>query len=148
MHWPSYVEKTFYQFCAEQKNCPPNLLAALKNSPRTTMFLKNLSEEISKAERLVHKRRGRPLKLKTIRDTIIDMSALLLRGIEKEANTNVLSDIEKSKIKAEEDYLKDLEATVDGKPQGEFKDLEITEVTPEVGDEHRTAKERGQANTI
>lgn len=149
MHWPSYVETTFYKFCESQNNCPPNLMAALKSSPRTKMFLKNLGEEISKAERLVHRRRGYPLKLITIQNTIWDMSKLLLRGIEKEANNNVISAAEKSRIRAKEDYLKDLEATVDGNPQGEFAELEITEVEPEVGDEHRTAKERiGQAAKI
>ena len=62
MHWPTHVNKVFYNYIDHADNCPPNLIAALRNSDRTKMFLKNLSEEVSKAERLVHKRRGTPTK--------------------------------------------------------------------------------------
>lgn len=148
MHWPSYVEKTFYRFCESQDNCPPALMASLKSSPRTKMFLINLSEQISKAERLVHKRRGRPLKLLTIQTTIEDMSKLLLRGIKKEADTRAMSDAEKNRIRAGEDYLKDLEATVSGNPQGEFAELEVTEVEPEKEDYNKSAADRGKTNNI
>lgn len=143
MHWPSYVNKTFYEFCSYQTNCSPNLLAALKDSPRTTMFLKNLAEQISKAERLVHKRRGTPVKIETIRSLIIDMSKLLLRGIEKEANNKVISEAERSRIKAEEDYIKDLDAASEGIAQGAFEGLEI-----EAGETKVTTEKRagGQAD--
>lgn len=141
MHWPSYVEKTFYNFCESADNCPPELIKSLKNSPRTKVFLHNLSEEISKAERLVTVRRGRPLKLSTIQATIWDMSRLLLRGIEREATKRIQSEAEKKREQKEADYLKDLEATVDGNPQGEFEELEVTEIEPEE-DQTKSAKER------
>jgi len=145
MHWPTYVKKEFYICCSEQKNCPTELIKALKHSPRTKKFLENLSREISKAERLVHKRRGTPLKLSTIRLCIHDMTKVLIRGIELEANAKLQSDSERYRLQVERDYYADLRATVDGKPQGVFEELDI--VTTETEESKQTrASERGKTS--
>lgn len=145
MDWPRYVKREFNAFCKSQNNCSPALFASLKNSPRTKYFLKNLSEEISKAERLVHKRRGRALKLETIRLTIHDMTRLLLRGIEKEATNRVKSEADKSREKSKLDYLKDLEATSEGNPSGDFEGLEI-EFSETKESKQTRASERGSTD--
>ena len=125
MDWPKFVRKEFEVFCDQATNCPPALIAALRSSPRTKTFIHNLAEEISRSERLVHKRRGFPLKLQTIRHAVQDMTKFLLRGIEREANNKITSDAEKSRQKAEVDYVKDLEATSEGNPSGDFEGLDI-----------------------
>ena len=66
------------------------------------------------------------------------MSKLLLRGIEKEANNKVISDAERTRVKAEEDYIKDLDAATEGIAQGEFEGLDI-----EVGETKVTEEKRG-----
>lgn len=127
MHWPSYVEKKFYLFLENTDKCPPDLIRSLKTSDKTKPFLANLASEISKAERLIHKRRGTPLKMSTIDGLIDDMSRLLLRGIMNEADKRSLSYLEKKRQEYEKQYYEDLDSTVDGKPKGEFEELEIVQ---------------------
>ena len=145
MDWPKFVRQEFYAYCETATNCPPALIASLKNSPRATTFIANLSEEISKAERLVHKRRGHPLKLETIKLTIHDLTKLLLRGIEKEATNTITSDAEKTRQRAQLDYVKDLEATSEGNPSGDFEGLEI-EFSETKESEQTRSSERGRSD--
>ncbi len=125
MDWSQHVRKIFDSYIDSRSDIDLELKKTLKHNERLSPFLSMLSEEVSKAERLVHKRRGTPLKMDTINWLIEDMSRLLIRGIQLEADRRVESYIKKLQRKQELDYVKDLDETSEGRPSGVFEDLDI-----------------------
>lgn len=99
---------------------------SLLTHPTAQKFKESLAQEISKAERVVHKRRGKKLKLSTVDETIDDLVKFWVLGLKKKADERIESEISKKQREAELQYQKDLEATADGKPQGIFEGLDIS----------------------
>ena len=124
MDWPSHINARFDSII-NNKQIPEEFKRSLRTHPTARKFRETLASEISKAERAVAKRRGKELKLDTINSTIDDLINFWIIGLEREADKRKESYLMKQKRESELQYQKDLEATVDGTPTGEFEGLDI-----------------------
>ena len=119
----STVLKTFNDFVS---HAPINseLKASLKSHPRVKAFIDNLYKEIIAVEVLRKSRKQKPLKLKTIKDTVEGFTMTFIQGIENAATRSVESDLTRIKREHEAQQIKDLEVSADtGVMHGEFEEL-------------------------
>lgn len=126
------IVRTEFWSTVNAAQVPDALKQSLKTNERTNQFIQTLTENLQQAEKTVHKRRGTPLKLDTIKSGIKDLTTAFLANIEMMAERRRESFIaQKAREQAAADKM-DLLKTVDGTPSGDFKEMGIVSKDTEV----------------
>lgn len=90
----------------------------LRNNPLVEQFIKNISGQFEKVNAL-RVTKGKPaLKKKTLEDTIIDFTKMMVRGIELQATRKQESDMAKYAREHKDDHIKEMEKTLAGETSG------------------------------
>lgn len=119
------IKKWFEEAVALDNVAPRELKdAVLRASPRVNHFIDNLYKEFLSAEKLC-KQRGTTLKLKTMQDATYDMTKVFLTGMEGEARRRYESDFDKSMRAIEQAKIKEFDAVLAGKAEGEFAEAGV-----------------------
>ena len=108
----------------------------LRGHPKLEGFIDRLTHQMRQAE-IVLMGRGQVLKLKTIQDTVYDMTEVFMTGMEGEAKRRHESDMQKIMRQKEEDKKKEFDAVLAGKPEGEFAEAGV--ISDETIDQTRQA---------
>lgn len=103
MDYNKLVQQEYRKAVAESKVASPELKASLRTSDRVPQFLSRMALELAKAEAVVFQRRGKPLKLETIKWGIRGMTEQFLANVEAQAQARMTSPLEASRLKAELD---------------------------------------------
>lgn len=131
------VKKWFTEAVQLDTEAPRELKdSLLRGHERLEGFFDNLTDQIQKAEE-VCRRRGVTLKAKTIQDLVYDMTKYFMRGMEGEAKRRYETDLQKFYREQEEKKLKEFDAVLAGKAEGEFAEAGV--ITNEEIDKQREA---------
>lgn len=134
------TRKIFYKAVKENIDCPSDLRSALlKKHPNVENYLILLTKEITKVQEHGIKKRGRPYAQKYIEDVVKDMTNIFIKRLKFEAQKMYESDIVRLERERKIQEQKDMDATVDGKPQGIFEEMGVV-----VND--KTASQEAKAN--
>lgn len=96
----------------------------LLGHPNIEKFIDNLHKEMIEGERLC-KQRGLTLKLKTMQDSVYDMTKFFIKGMEGEARRRYESDFDKAMRANEQAKIKEFDAVLAGKAEGEFAEAGV-----------------------
>jgi hypothetical protein len=146
MEFKSFVRKHFFNAVREHRTCPPELRFSLlgcenpaiktSQSENIDKFCENLGWHLKEAQRIRVTKRGRPPHdLKVLKDTVYDMVNVFIMQLEHTAKRMYESDLVKSAREKEAQAIKDMDATLAGKPTAEFEEMGI--VTSETIDTQR-----------
>lgn len=129
MNWyKDRVRKWYQEALALNKDVNSDLKRALKAHERVPNFIDNLSVEFSKVQ-VQRSREGKsPLSEKTLQQSTYDMVETFITGLKNSYDKAAESEAKKLARERAVQYQKDLEATADGKPSGDFQELEIQDV--------------------
>lgn len=97
--------------------------AGVLNHERKESFFKNMKAEINKIREARLKHGKKPLTDDQITWMIRSMTRFFVIGVKAEADHRIASAAEKTRQKTEADNLADLDATVSGKPQGDYAEI-------------------------
>lgn len=89
------VIQEYQRAVAESKTASPALKASLKTQDRVPAFIDRMCQEIPKAEAALL-RKGRVVKVETLRWAVREMTELFLKGIEANANDRVASPVQRA----------------------------------------------------
>ena len=118
------VRKWFFDAVSRNPNASSDLKASMKkNKMICENYIKLLHKELIKVDALRRNQKKKELEGKTFKWFTEEMADNFVVAIEKQANKNMSSDLEKLRIKAEQDKQKELEDASEGKFTGEFKEL-------------------------
>lgn len=96
--------------------------SAILRHDRTNTYLENMSGELAKAQqRLI--RKGKILRLETMKNIVYDMSDVFVSSIKIEAQQRHESVLAKLARQEEAQKKADMDATIAGKPQGDYEEL-------------------------
>lgn len=95
-----------------------------EDHPNLNKFIDNLCEQFIQAEKQC-RHRGLILKMKTMQDTVYDLTKYFVMGLQGEAKRRYESDLEKSAREAETAKIKEFEDVLQGKPTGEFAEAGV-----------------------
>lgn len=96
----------------------------LRGHPNLDNFLDRMCAQIEKADQ-VCRSRGVQLKQKTLQDFTYDMANYFMKGMEGEAKRRYESDMQRLAREAEEQRLKEFDAVLAGRPEGEFAEAGV-----------------------
>ena len=88
-------------------------------------FVENMTREIQKAHAVKIKKAGRPFKQTHVNELLVEMIALFCWQLETEANRRHESDLAKTVRDREQQEIKDMDNTLDGKPSGIFEEMGV-----------------------
>lgn len=100
-----------------------DLIEGVLRHERKEVFITNVKKEINKIREARLKAGKKPLDEDQISWMIRSMTRFFIAGVKAEATQRHASAAEKTRAKTEADNIADLEATVKGKPQGDYADI-------------------------
>ena len=109
--------QTEYRLAVAQAAVPEELKRSLKTNERVPSFIANLEAEFKKLPPQILSNQRK------LQDTVRSLTNLFLHLVEKKATQNIQSDLETARIKAEQQYLKEIDETSEGRPTGEFIEI-------------------------
>lgn len=115
------IKKWFWEAIALDVKYPQDLKDSLKlnGHPNLETFFDNLVKEIEQAE-IKCKAQRTPLKNSTVQEAVYTMAEVFLIGMENERRMQFEAEINKSVRQKESDKIKEFEAVLAGKAEGEF----------------------------
>ena len=116
------INKYFKEAIRLNMTLDGELKNAILNHERTNKYLDNMSEQLSIAQRQLIKK-GRVVDLKTMKSVVYDMTDVFVASIKMEAKERHESVIDKLARQAEAQKKADMDATIAGKPAGDYEDL-------------------------
>lgn len=115
----------WYQEAIAIKPIDAELKAALRTQERIPLFVTNLATELQKVQDLRLKK-GKPLfGERTLKETVYDFVDVFIKGLVSAKNAEYEASINKIVRAQKAQELKDMESTLDGKPQGAFEEIEM-----------------------
>ena len=91
----------------------------LRGHPNLDNFLNNIEKQLVEADAILQKR-GKVVKLETLKGFVYDMTNLFLKGFEGEAKRRYESDLERLRREAEQNAVKEMDAFLEGDNDNEF----------------------------
>lgn len=122
MYYQKLIESTYFEAISLNQKIPMDLKIALKNHNRMPMFLKNLSDQITKAQDLSMSKNKKIPDIK-IKEIVYSFTDMFVEMVQKEAAHRHQSDIQKKFLETEAQKKQDLENTASGIISGEYVDL-------------------------
>lgn len=117
------------------KEVPPGLISYLNSKPkRLVWFIDNLSKELTHAIALRQLKSQREYKKQLLITAIHDFTKVFVDSCQMEADDKYQSDLERIRKQARVDLVKDMDATIAGKPQGEFEEAGLVTDENKVGE--------------
>lgn len=107
----------------KESGMPSDLQRHITDHERKSMFLSNMEEQLNLVERLRLSQGKGPLKKETLEWATFEMTNTFIQTVLEHKELQAKPAIEKTKIKAEHDNLRDIESTLQGKPSGDFADI-------------------------
>ncbi len=123
------VYRTVHEYIKRHKTIPSELKHALKGSPHTKRFIKNLTGQYRAVADLRVKQGKHKLKTKTYKDTVEDMTELFLKGVEGHAQRKRESFMASYAREHADDDTKEMQSVLEGKNTGAFEDMGL--IVPE-----------------
>lgn len=100
-----------------------DLMEGVLRHERKEVFISNVKKEINILREARLAKGKRPLREDEVSWMIRSMTRFFISGVKAESIRRHASQAEKTRLKAEADNIADLEATVAGKPQGDYADI-------------------------
>lgn len=91
----------------------------LRGHPNLDNFINNVEKQLVEADAILQKR-GKVVKLETLKGFVYDLTNMFLKGFEGEAKRRYESDLERLKREAEEQAQKEMDAFLEGDTDNEF----------------------------
>lgn len=104
---------------------PESLRTALKAHERVPGFIDDLARRIQVCQDRRVKDKGRPFLEATIKATIRDCVDLFFKAVQMKADKMHQSDMSKILEQTKAQEIKDMEATIAGKPSGVFEEMGV-----------------------
>lgn len=115
------VRKWFIKAIQQHPEATPELKRALfAKGSMLNHYTKLLHKELSNTEAHLALKKGKYLKTETYQSFIKDMADGFVKSMEKTANERMQSDLKRLAIQKEKQDQLDMEATFNGKPQGDL----------------------------
>lgn len=131
------IKQWFFEAVRLDLEAPQDLKETLlRGHPRLDGFIDNICAQVIKAEGLC-RGKGLVIKEKTLQDLTYDLTKYFMRGLQGEAERRYESDIKRLAREAEEAKLKEFDAVLAGKAEGEFAEAGV--ITNEKIDQEREA---------
>jgi hypothetical protein len=116
------VNRWFFDY-VERQEIPRELKDSMRTHERVAFFIKNLYEQLLKAETTRMFAKKPKLSEKTLRDTVESMAEVFISSVrmeERKRHESKCEALRKQKLISD---AKDLQSTAEGKPAGEFEEL-------------------------
>lgn len=135
------VKKWFRESVRTNPDIDPALRDKLLrgNHPQVQTLVQNLEREIKNAQAVLMQKRRKPADEKTVKGFVYDLTDLFCRGLQEKAKRMYESDLARLERERKEQEVKDMEATLAGKPSGIFEEGGV------IADDSREAKVQSQS---
>lgn len=130
------IKKWFWEAVALDLKYPTDMKESLKLNGHKNLegFFDRLTKEIEEAE-VKCKAQGTPLKQSTVQEAVYSMTEVFLQGMMGERIGQFEADVQKVKRQHEADKIKEFDAVLAGKAEGEFAEAGV--ITNEKIDKQR-----------